>query len=619
MPESVVRRDDAFPAARRSFVDVGQPQATQGTVKLSPEKPTEPTVVQGRDDCQERSKSITSSSPNSGSPGLKSRRRTCARFNDWWTLEIAAGVLSIACTVAVVVVLSKFDGKPLSAWHSPLQPNSVLSILTTVAKSSLLLPVAECISQAKWLHFQRPRSLHLIQAIDSASRGPLGAAQLLFTMQAFTAWFGAIITLAALGFDPFVQQILSFEPREVLLNNSDTQLQISRSFDTGPSDPNYFTAASYPVDVYDVDFSIKLAALRGLYNSSLDSLIQCSSPICRFDSFTSLGVCASCTDVLKDLTVSCPNTSYWRCPSYYTTPANALIGNQWYPESLGHSGHTTMFNSSATFSKISTFPETFSDMKLVDFSAITFTQCDPQYDPPCSGANQPIPLTAYDCSLRWCGKTWSGASFLNTTYKALSVIEWDFQNLTVYRNESARIPHTNYAALSADSTRERNSMGNFSINTVDWQRTGDYLQSLFSYDDSQGASNILYQSSDIPALIQNLADSMTNMVRSSPTSTSFAGRAYRTETFINVRWRWMTLPALVVLSASFLLVAMVLQNRKAKAPIWKSSILPLLFHGLADRTTDAPTALLSEMDILSKHEKVRLLGGTRHELQLVAA
>ena len=49
----------------------------------------------------------------------------------------------------------------------------------TVAKAALLLPVAECISQLKWIYFQeQARTLEHIDLFDRASRGPFGALQL---------------------------------------------------------------------------------------------------------------------------------------------------------------------------------------------------------------------------------------------------------------------------------------------------------------------------------------------------------------------------------------------------------------------------------------------------------
>ncbi|KAJ9656522.1 hypothetical protein H2198_004871 [Neophaeococcomyces mojaviensis] len=116
--------------------------------------------------------------PNVAPPSTRLKhglRRFISRWNDWWILEVAAGILSIVCLITIVIILGHFDGASLSKWHSWITPNAMVSVLATVSKSSVLLPVAECISQLTWLQFQRPHSLQLIQEIDEASRGALGS------------------------------------------------------------------------------------------------------------------------------------------------------------------------------------------------------------------------------------------------------------------------------------------------------------------------------------------------------------------------------------------------------------------------------------------------------------
>ena len=64
-----------------------------------------------------------------------------------------------------------------------MQLNGILSILSTVAKASMLLAVSASISQFKWLRFRnsgKARSLQDIQVYDNASRGPWGALEMLF-------------------------------------------------------------------------------------------------------------------------------------------------------------------------------------------------------------------------------------------------------------------------------------------------------------------------------------------------------------------------------------------------------------------------------------------------------
>jgi hypothetical protein len=74
--------------------------------------------------------------------------------NDKWMLEILSQLFSVLCMVAIVVLLAKINGSLLESWQSPVSPNAVISIASTAAKAALILPVAEALSQLKWLHFR---------------------------------------------------------------------------------------------------------------------------------------------------------------------------------------------------------------------------------------------------------------------------------------------------------------------------------------------------------------------------------------------------------------------------------------------------------------------------------
>lgn len=63
------------------------------------------------------------------------------------------------------------------------------------------------------------------------------------------------------------------------------------------------------------------------------------------------------------------------------------------------------------------------------------------------------------------------------------------------------------------------------------------------------------------------------------------GAVYSTEVCINFEWRWLMFPSLLVVIAAFLLLAMIWieGHRHQQRPVWKSSILPVLFYGFSDR------------------------------------
>lgn len=86
-------------------------------------------------------------------PQLKKRKF----LSEWWQ-EIFSAISSILCLVAIAVILYKVNGKPLADWDAPVSLNAAISILSTAVKAGLILPVAECISQLKWIHLQSSKS-----------------------------------------------------------------------------------------------------------------------------------------------------------------------------------------------------------------------------------------------------------------------------------------------------------------------------------------------------------------------------------------------------------------------------------------------------------------------------
>lgn len=69
-----------------------------------------------------------------------SHSSTDSIFSLWWW-EICSSFLSIICVVLVTVVLGLTNQRPLAYWTLPIQLNSVLSILTTLARATMSVPI----------------------------------------------------------------------------------------------------------------------------------------------------------------------------------------------------------------------------------------------------------------------------------------------------------------------------------------------------------------------------------------------------------------------------------------------------------------------------------------------
>ena len=152
--------------------------------------------------------------------GSVRRLVSCMRAlgDDSWLLEILGMVVSLAAMGAIVGLLFQWDNKPLKSWPYAITINSMVSVLNTVAKSTMLLVATQAVSQLKWLWFYQPdrQPLSHIQIFDDASRGPLGAVTFLIKIiRPNLASLGALIVIISIAMDPFVQQILSTDERSV--------------------------------------------------------------------------------------------------------------------------------------------------------------------------------------------------------------------------------------------------------------------------------------------------------------------------------------------------------------------------------------------------------------------
>lgn len=162
-------------------------------------------------------------------------------FQDRWVGEILSTVFSLSCLMAVIVLASKLNNTWLSKWTFLLQPSTLISILVTGAQSSIMLAIAEVISQSKWLYFWNARRrLNELSRFDDASRGPLGSLKLFWPgrsgIRPFLAYGGAFVTIAALAMGPFAQQIVGLRVDKVpneLRNSSVTVSNLYQSGDSG--------------------------------------------------------------------------------------------------------------------------------------------------------------------------------------------------------------------------------------------------------------------------------------------------------------------------------------------------------------------------------------------------
>jgi hypothetical protein len=114
---------------------------------------------------------------------------------------------------------------------------------------------------------------------------------------------------------------------------------------------------------------------------------------------------------------------------------------------------------------------------------------------------------------------------------------------------------------------------------------------------------------DFESHLSNLTKAITNDMKSRSSGTMLIeGTAWSSERFVKIRWAWIALPAVLLAGSLVLIFATIVQGKNTKAPVWKSSSLATLLHGLSEETRNRidPDSSSSQVEAVSTKLKVRL-------------
>ena len=132
--------------------------------------------------------SVQSGEGQESRPRLKRNASAQAviKTDDWWVWELVGILVSLAALAGVGALLSVLDDRPQPTWAytAPartiggktipavtvaVSPNSILSLLSTVARVCVLIPITKGLAQLKWVWFaERERQLSDFEAFDNA-------------------------------------------------------------------------------------------------------------------------------------------------------------------------------------------------------------------------------------------------------------------------------------------------------------------------------------------------------------------------------------------------------------------------------------------------------------------
>lgn len=105
---------------------------------------------------------------------------------------------------------------------------------------------------------------------------------------------------------------------------------------------------------------------------------------------------------------------------------------------------------------------------------------------------------------------------------------------------------------------------------------------------------MLYEANNVTRAMKNLAQHMTTEIRAIDpdilqqkqrnasviaSQQVIVGNVLAQKQFITVEWAWLTLPIVLLVSATFLLLAVFSKTKNNRVGLWQSSPLTLFFHG----------------------------------------
>ncbi|KAI4600355.1 hypothetical protein KJ359_000709 [Pestalotiopsis sp. 9143b] len=500
---------------------------------------------------------------------------------NWWIVEGVAWIASAIALAAVIITVAMTDGKPLPTWPMDITLNSFISFMTTIMKAAAAIPVAEGISQLKWLWYRKLGAVRDIQTFDEASRGTWGSAKLLVSTRGIhLGKLGAIITIILLAVDPFVQQVVVYEKQPVISSYANSSIPIQ----------SYYNDYAYGqiMALREPTLSMKSAINNGVFDTSdepqydFDVSASCATGNCTWSStYYSLGVCTKCSNTTSQITSNCGE-------SFGTWPA---LCNYTLPNGMGFDGsrrggaymNVSGAYDSLAYNNTQSTIATISTMRgLHDLSSSTL-----------------FGVVSNECVLYMCVNEYQG-----------NVTNGDFTETLVasYTGDEAPVMNENITISVPNSDTEYwigatawwalnyyfsgTFTGYVSGSTGELSSTNDMISALYQFGEDgsgSGTQKIGGENNTIAAI----AASMTKTLRmynlpvdssawnttasNSTTSDRFArGIPWTVETYVHVRWLWMILPIVLEFMVLIFFVGTVFQSNRSGLPGWKSSTMPLI-------------------------------------------
>ncbi|KAK7957804.1 hypothetical protein PG988_012652, partial [Apiospora saccharicola] len=579
-----------------------------------------------------------------------------------WGIEIFALLFSVSALAALIVLLLREDNKPLNSWIAPFSLNTIVSVLSVAFRTPLAFAVGSCLGQGKWAWFsKRSGSVAVFAAIDEASRGPLGSLGLIWRLKA-RHWvsFGALVTIALIAADPFLQAIINYEGRLVSENGTDAaQFALASHLNIGslvPTTDVLYNKVSGILKCYDSkpNLAMSTSSILGFVNSSTSNsakppLVTCPTGNCTWEAHSTLAVCSSCYDVTTKLKKERHPKSRMNCGRYgnqtlditkYAIPWG--IDDVWYQgkDGIGDGtrstrgsicGYSTVGNTTVAGGWMPNPSFTYNmqtwDTLLAAFVLLKPT--DSYYNKELAWESDV--MSATECGLGLCLKVFQPNVTNGETYEILTSDKYErvdesFQPKTQNSTVAAWIRHDFGVQLGSRWLKDSLSCpaiverSNLELRIPEGVQLPNEVQRNFSIqqasiqtiiDDMTSREQMIYDAlndtTNITKSFENAARLMSYQIRELDGSTR-NGIVQKWTIFIQIRWKFMILPVLISFLGLVFSIRTMLESHRLHVQIMKAKMLESLLHGL-DEGTGAQLRNSKVKHKMEKHVFVRLRGG----------
>lgn len=355
--------------------------------------------------------------------------------------------------------------------------------------------------------------------------------------------------------------------------------------------------------------------------ASLDVTPTCSTGNCTFPPFQSLAVCSSCENLTAVLNQTCdPQDDGIYCQF---SLSNGLTLNISVNEDFG--------GAVASSGYLPPVGRPKHGNSLLNFSIINWPFTD-------QSSNHRRNISATQCFLYWCVNQYKSRVENGRLHEEI-MGHWS-SDTTQWAMDLAPLSISKRLELVPSGLDKSSSASTFTVAFVATNALSSWLaEKLTCIDGDENHGNVIIdensfqetlspiQNSNLSLVFQNIAKSMTSIIRSYSSSQQshlstvsdkslwnisgvgpVNGTTHYNQVYISVRWHWLAFSGAIIVLTVIHLIFTIFDTARHDMRPWKSSPIALLFHGLNEAETDQlrKTSELARMEVLASQIDVQL-------------